>query len=142
MPKDKKVFREVDLVYDGQTYTLTPSNKLMRRIDGGLYPQTLFSVIGVMKDQQLPLPAIAYIICEFLKEAGCEGADEDEVVDYLTADLHTNGGAEVMQLIELIAECVTPASVASNPPAVAPAVANQTGAKGKSKGKRKTPARR
>lgn len=101
------VFREVRIELDGNEYWFTPSNKLLRRIDAGLAPQTLLGVIGTMDGRNVPLPALAYIISEMVREGGGK-VDEDAVLQSLYDDLTTNNGEGIAPLIQCIGDCITP----------------------------------
>lgn len=125
-----KVFREVRIEWDGVEYTFTPSNKMLRRIDAGLAPQTLLGVVHVMDGANVPLPALSYAISEMIAEGGGD-VDEDDVLAGLYEDLEQNEGAGIAPLVQAIGDCVTPPSSAvKNFPAPA-----KTGAKGKKRRK-------
>lgn len=109
-----KVFREVVMSWDGEDYTFAPSNRLLRRIDAGLAPQTLLGVIGSMDGVNLPLPAIAYILSEMLSEGGAD-VDEDDVLAGLYDDMESNNGDGVGTLVQAIGECVTPPGNGQSP---------------------------
>lgn len=100
------VFREVTIEFGGEEYRFTPSNKLMRRIDGELFPQTLFGVLNQMDGQQAPLPALALIISMMLNEGGGEFT-EDDILKELYDDILNNNGNGVRPLVESIAACIT-----------------------------------
>lgn len=124
------VFREVRIELDGQEYWFTPSNKFLRRIDAGLAPQTLLGVVGTMDGKNVPLPALAYVISEMVREGGGD-VDEDDVLASLYDDLTNNNGDGIGPLVLCIGECITPPGAAEkNLPAPA-----QTGGKKKSRRK-------
>lgn len=106
------VFREVRIEFDGQEYWFTPSNKFLRRVDAGLAPQTLLGVVATMDGKNVPLPALAFIISEMVKEGG-GSADEDDVLGELYADLTSNGGNGIGPLVQAIGDCITPPDAAS-----------------------------
>jgi hypothetical protein len=124
------VFRETRIEYDGQEYWFTPSNKFLRRVDAGLAPQTLLGVVATMDGRNVPLPALAYIISEMVKEGGGD-VDEDDVLGELYADLTNNNGNGIGPLVQAIGDCITPPDSEKNLPAPA-----KTGAK-KPKSQRK-----
>ncbi len=101
------VFREVRIELGGEEYWFTPSNKFLRRIDAGLAPQTLLGVVGTMDGKNVPLPALAYVISEMVKEGGGT-ADEDEVLASLYDDLLNNGGEGIGPLVQTLGDCITP----------------------------------
>lgn len=125
------VFRELEIEFGGKAYRFTPSNRMLRRIDAGLSPQTLLGVVGVMDGANVPLPAIAYILSEMIAEGGGD-VSEDEVLAELYDDLAANQGRGIAPLVAAIGDCITPPGTAApNPPAPAKAGA-----------KKKAPARR
>jgi len=102
-----KVFREVSIEFDGETYRFTPSNKFLRRVDAGLAPQTLLGIVGVMDGKNVPLPALAYVIAEMVQEGGGI-VDEDDVLAELYDDIAQNAGRGIAPLVQAIGECITP----------------------------------
>lgn len=100
------VFREVTVEFRGAEYRFVPSNKLLRRIDADLAPQTLFGVIGQMDGKQAPLPAIACIISHLLNAGGGKFTEDDVLVE-LYDDVRSNGGQGIAQMMQAIAECIT-----------------------------------
>ena len=126
-----KVLRDISIEFDGETYVFTPSNRLLRRIDAGLSPNSLMGVCNTMSNEQLPLYDIAYIVSEFIKAGGGD-VDEEDVLVELQDDLANNEGRGLGPLIEALAAALSPpTSAAKNRQAPA-----QTGAS-KRKGKRK-----
>jgi hypothetical protein len=109
------VFRETRIEYDGKEYWFTPSNKFLRRVDAGLAPQTLLGVVATMDGRNVPLPALAYIISEMVKEGGGD-VDEDDVLGELYADLTNNNGNGIGPLVQAIGDCITPPDIASKNP--------------------------
>lgn len=98
--------REVVIEFDGERYRFTPSNKLLRRIDADLYPQTMFGILSQVGEGQVPLPAIACILANMLN-AGGGNFDEDDVLQELYHDVLHNNGNGIKPLVEAIAECVS-----------------------------------
>lgn len=128
-----KVFREISIEFDGKTYRFTPSNRFLRRVDAGLAPQTLLGVVGVMDGQNVPLPALSFVISEMIAEGG-GSVDEDDVLAELYDDLATNNGAGIGPLVNAIAECITPPG---DPEKNLPAPAKKAGGKPKRKSQQK-----
>lgn len=112
------VFRETRIEYDGKEYWFTPSNKFLRRVDAGLAPQTLLGVVATMDGRNVPLPALAFIISEMVKEGGGD-VDEDDVLGELYADLQHNSGNGIGPLVQAIGDCITPPDAEKNLPAPA-----------------------
>ena len=101
------VFREIEMHYEGKDYTLTPSNRLLRRIEAGLAPSSLTGVMTRVASANPPVSEIAYIVTEFLGAAGASDIDEDEVYGDMMADL-ADGGAGVRSMCEVILQAITP----------------------------------
>lgn len=99
------VFREVKVEFGGKEYVFTPSNKLLRRIDAELYPQTMFTILGQLDGTQAPLPGLACIVANMLNAGGGEFT-EDEILLELLDDVQNNGGRGVAPLGEAIGQCV------------------------------------
>lgn len=95
------VFREVELTVKGETVVFTPSNRLLRRIDSGLAPQTILGVLNGFDGQQAPVPALSYILAEFMRAGGSE-MDEDEVYGELSKMVQ---GLADNKLNELMSVC-------------------------------------
>jgi len=108
------VFREASVEFKGEDYVFTPSNKMLRRIEAGLAPNTLYGTLSQMQQGQVPLPSLAYILWEFLREAGAR-VDEDEVFGELSRMLMTGDQNAVLPVVELIAACVTPNAALEKP---------------------------
>jgi hypothetical protein len=124
------VFREITIEFKGKDYTFVPSNKILRRIDTELAPQTLFGVLGMMDGRNVPMPALALIIQQFLN-AGGGNFTEDEILLELYADIRDNDGKGIRPLMEGIAKALAPEGVdAKNSPAPRPSAG---GSKAKSK---------
>lgn len=104
------VFRDVNLEYQGKTYVLSPSLRFLRRIDGELSKSntSLISVIGRVSSANPPIFDVAYIVCEFLREAGAKDVDEDTVYADLMDDMSNNNGEGFAALVLSIAAAITP----------------------------------
>ena len=101
----KGVFREVILTFRDRDYVVTPSNKLLRRIDAELSPQSLFGILGAMDGQNVPLPALALIIQQLLNAGGGQFT-EDDILAELLEDVTTNNGNGIRPLVESVAACL------------------------------------
>ena len=112
------VFREIAVEFGGKEYTFTPSNKLLRKIDAGLSPQTLLGLMGTMNGKELPIYGIAYVVSEFIKAGGGD-ATEDDVIFELQADLRDNNGKGVRPLVASIADALSPPDAVKNHPSPA-----------------------
>lgn len=105
----KHVTREVEIEWDGETYFFAPTNKLLRRIDAGLAPQTVLGILGLMDGQNVPLPALAYILSEMI-QAGGGDVDEDDVLAGLYDDMQNNEARGIGPLMAAMAEAISPPS--------------------------------
>lgn len=121
------VFREITVEFGGSEYTFSPSNKLLRRIDAGLTPQTLFGVLNQMDGREAPLPALAYIISELLNAGGGKFT-EDDVLGELYDDVLNNNAEGIRPLVAAIAECLT-LPIGEKQSKNSPAPDSQTGVK-------------
>lgn len=126
-----KVSRESAIEFDGERYVFSPSNRLLRRIDAGLAPQTHMSVLAQLQDAaqesqsndmagaRVPFSALAYIVSEMIREGG-GNVSEDDVYSEIMLDMSENSGAGLPALIEAVIETVAPPErVAKNSPAPA-----------------------
>lgn len=101
------ITREIQIEWDGQVYTFSPSNRLLRRIDAGLAPQTVLGVLNLMDGSNVPLPALAYIIAEMI-QAGGGDVDEDDVLAGLYDDMQNNGAKGIGPLMEALGQAIAP----------------------------------
>jgi hypothetical protein len=100
------VFREVEIAHNGETFVFVPSNRLLRRIEGqGISLPSMVSRIG---KGQPPVSEIAYVICEFLREGGARGVDEDGIYLDMMDDLQNNGGKGFASMCVAIVNAITP----------------------------------
>lgn len=100
---NKGVFREVVIEFEDRKYIVVPSNKLLRRIDAELFPQSIFGVIGGLDGKNVPLPALALIIQQLLNAGGGDFT-EDYILSRLLRDVEENRGAGIKPLMEAIAQ--------------------------------------
>lgn len=98
--------REITIEFQEAEYKFTPSNKLLRKIDADLHPQTLFGVLSQFDGKQAPLPAIACIVSHLLNAGGGDFT-EDDVLQELYIDTRDNNGAGVIPLVEAIGACLS-----------------------------------
>lgn len=103
------VFRDIEVEYGGRKYTLTPSNRLLRRIEGEV--GSILDVMSRTGAAKPPVSEIAFIVCEFLTAAGVRGIDEDEIYGELMLDLVQGGGEQFGAMCEVIGMAVSPAEM-------------------------------
>jgi hypothetical protein len=112
-----KVFRDIDIEWEGEKYVLTPSNRLLRRIEDEV---SLTKLFNDAQGGNLSIFSLSYVVCELLKAAGVKNIDEDAVYGELMADVSA-GGEIVMQMVEVIAAAMSPPDIADpKKPAAAP----------------------
>jgi hypothetical protein len=102
------VFRDIEIDYDGKSYTLTPTNRLLRKVESGLAPSSLVGMIGRVATENPPVSEVAYVSAEFLAAAGVADVDEDAMFLELMEDL-ANGGEVFSMLCATIIQAISPA---------------------------------
>lgn len=102
------VFREVKMTYDGEEYWLTPSNRLLRRIEAEMAPSSLTDMIARIGHGKPPVSEVALVVTEFLKAAGAQKVDEDQMYSDLMGDL-MDGGQVFSSMCEAIVTAISPA---------------------------------
>lgn len=109
------VFNEVEISWKGKTYFFTPSNRLLRRIEGQLAPSSLTDVINRISEGKPPISEAAFIIAEFLKAGGADNsvADEDAIYGEIVADFERNQGKGFLLLCEAIMLAISPSDNAA-----------------------------
>jgi hypothetical protein len=102
------VFREISLTWNGRDYTLVPSNKLLRRVEGK--GDLSIPAMAIAFSQNKPrMSEAAFVIAEFLKEAGAQPASKDYPLEDEVYDELINGGAEATTaLIGSLFEAIIP----------------------------------
>jgi hypothetical protein len=108
------IFRDVAMEWEGQTYHVTPSNKLLRRIEG--QGVNIAATMKGLASGTVSVSSLAFIAAELLKAGGAD-VTEDQTYGALM------GGdeARVNRLATMVAEAIMPKEAdAKNP--VAPGV--------------------
>jgi hypothetical protein len=101
------IFRDISISYDGRDYVVTPSNRLLRMIEGKARAEIpSFNLVVVLYHMQVgagSLPDMAFILAEFLKSAGAKITEDDALahISSLPAD-------ELKALKDRLCECVMP----------------------------------
>jgi hypothetical protein len=106
------VFREVEIKWGGKAYNVTPSNKLLRRIEREV---PLVSYLGRASTDVLASET-AFILCEFIRSAGGV-ASEDEIYSELMADFYENQGKGYFAIAGQVCDAIVPPSALKNLPA-------------------------
>jgi len=103
------VFRDVTMAWGGVDYTFTPSNRLLRTIEGGGA-----NVVQLMTDLargEVKVSALAYVAACFFR-AGGAAVTEDDVYGALM-----NGNPEETQAIAVaVAQAITPQGAGEKKP--------------------------
>ena len=82
------VFREVVMTYNGEDYSFVPSNRVLRGIERELSLTEMVSRIGTSKP---PVSEMAFVAAEFLRAAGADKVDEDEMYGELMSSVLSDG---------------------------------------------------
>jgi hypothetical protein len=80
------VFKDVDLNWDGKTYTVKPTMLLLNRIEQRV------SIAGLVKGlgtDAPPLSHMAFVVGEFLREGGCRVDDAEIYRELMTGDVQS-----------------------------------------------------
>lgn len=95
------VFREITIEWGGEEYVFTPSNKLLRRIEGqGVNIAVLMHGLAV---GPISAPSLAFVAAEFLKAGGAV-VTEDEVFGYIM----TATQCQIDAIATSVATAITP----------------------------------
>lgn len=120
------VFREISIAHNGQQYSLTPSNALLRRIESeGV---SILGMVAEVGKGKMPIFDIAKVASMFLIEAGVP-VTEDEMYGELMTDLGQNDGAGVIAMCEVIVSAITPPGMDEKKTEPAPVAAKSKPAK-------------
>lgn len=109
------VFHDVDIAWKGETYAFTPSNRLLRKIEGEIAPSTLGSVLQRVASGNPPFSEIAYILSVFLRAAGCRAEDcnEDELYRAILEDVRFRDGKQYYAITDILVQVVSPSEDAA-----------------------------
>ena len=100
------IFRDVEIEWKGEAYVFTPSNRLLRRIEGeGIsFPRLVDGVAS-------GAPAVAevcFVVSEFLREAGAKDVDEDEIYNTAMTALAEGDSEAFLKLANVVVEAIAP----------------------------------
>jgi hypothetical protein len=93
------VFRDVTITFRGQAYTVTPSNRMIRRLEQDVSISRM--MVGWSKGEPL-LGATCYVLAEMLRSAGAR-VTEDDVLQEVT-----HGGQDGIALLGVVMDALTP----------------------------------
>lgn len=79
------VFREIEIAWDGQTFTVTPDMRIVRAIEGEV---SILGVLARAENGAPPISHIAFIVSKLLFSAGADEAvaKEDRIYQRLYDD--------------------------------------------------------
>lgn len=97
------VFRDIPVEWEGRTYTLTPSNKLLRKIEMGGNISLPQLAQGIVQGRP-QLGVLSYVIAELLVAAGVQGVDEDRILHKMV----NTTSDEVSRLSLLVVQFLNP----------------------------------
>jgi hypothetical protein len=103
------VGRDVSVSYGGKSYSLSPSNRLLRRIEGEV--GSIMEVMSKTASAKPPVSEVAFIVSELLIAAQVPDVDEDVIYQELMEDLLGNKGVFFGKMCELIGAAITPPSL-------------------------------
>jgi|GEM_PF-1390847 hypothetical protein len=111
------VFREIEIAYQGETYFITPSVRMLRRIegDGDINLLGVIHKVGTQAESgALPIFDLATIACGFLREAGAK-VSEDDVYGEMMHDLSHNEARWIISFCETLVTAISPPEDAAGP---------------------------
>lgn len=78
------IFKDVELAWDGTTYTVKPTMLLLNKIEQRV---SLAALIRGLSTDAPPLSHLAFVVGEFLRAAGCKVEDEEVYCELMTGDV-------------------------------------------------------
>lgn len=97
------VFRDCEIIWGGESYTLTPSNRLLRNIE----KEVSLAHIAIEASKGCPpISHLAYVAAMLLQDAGAD-VTEDE----MAAELQGGDHKDVVGFMEAIMAAITPQQV-------------------------------
>lgn len=124
------VFREIEMKWDGETYVVTPSNRILRRIEGeGI---SLSHMISRVAEGQPPISEVCFVMAELLNSAGAE-VTEDDIYGEVMTELSNGNDKAFANMALAIVEAISPQGLTGKKPEGQPVKPRQ---KGKAKSKK------
>jgi hypothetical protein len=78
------VFKDVQLAWEGKTYTVKPTMLLLNKIEQRV---SLAALIRGLSTDAPPLSHLAFVVGEFLRAGGCKVEDEEVYCELMTGDV-------------------------------------------------------
>lgn len=102
------VFRDVTIPFGGRDYVVTPSNKLLRRIEGkGRREDPSFNLVEIFMRTSAGSGAVndaAFVLAELVNSAGGEVTEDDAFAHMISFESPT----EYRAFLDLFCSCVMP----------------------------------
>lgn len=112
------VFRELDIEWGGKTYSVTPSNRLLRKIEGeGISIAHMMARIGEGKP---PVSETCFVMEALLRSAGAE-VTEDEIYDDVMTALGNGDDQAFANMAQSIVTAISPKGMTGKKPEGQPA---------------------
>lgn len=107
------VFREVEIVWRGKRYAVTPTNRLLRQIEGqGISLAHMLTRIG---SGQPPISEVALVAAELLKAGGAK-VTEDEIYSEIMVTLGEGRDEVFVAFASAIGEAIAPKGLTGKKP--------------------------
>lgn len=107
------IFRDVTIEWEGETYTVTPSNRLLRKIEGeGI---SLTHMVQRVASGEPPVSEVAFVTAEFLRSAGAK-VSEDDIYKGIMVALSEGDQQAFANLAISIVEAITPTAIDEKKP--------------------------
>ncbi len=113
------IFEEVTLEWNGQTYTVTPTYRMIQRIEQDV------SIAGIsqrLAEGNPPMSHIASVVGVLLRAAGAQVEDSD-IYEKMLTELEPD---QIRELAEVVVSAFVPTSKNSNSPAKEPEAGGTT----------------
>ncbi len=104
------IFREVELTWQGEAYTVTPTYRLIQRVEQRV---SIAGLASRIQSGEPPLTQIAFVLAALLNAAGAD-VDEEDVYTELHA---AQDAAAVQQMVRVVLTAFTPEVPVGNAPA-------------------------
>ena len=85
------VYREIELEWDGKTYTVTPTYALIQQVEQRL---SLASLLERTMGGHPPLSQLADLLAMCLRAAGCQ--DKDATAENINAEIYNGANAQAL----------------------------------------------
>lgn len=107
------VFRDIEIEWQGETYTVTPTNRLLRKIEGeGVSIAAMFANFNAGKPRY---SEFSFVAAELLRSAGWDG-DEDDIYAEILAACASGNEAAFVEFATRIGEAVVPKGLEGKKP--------------------------